>query len=303
MLFVISSSHLTSSPPRQDNAFGKSSIDVHQEISNFHFSKLQWDSGDYSLPLLSDPVHMTATHIPLIHVFNGNVAEHWCGKLFLPPSHCTNNKDECKQQLWPLIFRQAEDCGFNVKCRFRNFKNDELVIRVQCICGESYNSKNKSVTTPNHRNTFTAKPQRKNDLCNFSFYVRYHKYLSRWYVRVGDKTGRMSHSHHMRQFVNQKAKNMTQGDRVFLQTLVHHNFSPRDIVSIMKLKNGKDMDYRQIESVKHHALDTFVKNEDGSKPLSSGQRVLNYVRHDPTISYLAVMGDAHQAMSPSLRML
>ena len=104
MLFVISSSHLTSSPPRQDNAFGKSSIDVHQEISNFHFSKLQWDSDDYSLPLLSDPVHMTAIHIPLIHVFNGNVAEHWCGKLFLPPSHCTNNKDQCKQQLWLLIF-------------------------------------------------------------------------------------------------------------------------------------------------------------------------------------------------------
>ena len=71
MLFVFSSSHLTSSPPRQDNAFGKSSIDVHQEISNFHFSKLQWDSDDYSLPLLSDPVHMTATHIKYSIVYRG----------------------------------------------------------------------------------------------------------------------------------------------------------------------------------------------------------------------------------------
>ena len=263
-------------------------------------NQINWASTDYKLPLATSFHGTPNVDTPLAEVFNGTVKSGY-GKFFMPPSFDNNDEEKCRQTLFPLLHRIAGDCGFTVTCRFRKTAKVVRAILVGCSRSEKYQLPPENKKNP--RNCYTARPLKSEHRCNFHFFLRYDPLINRWYINANDRHHCLEHRLHSRRQVLPKARNILANDLDLFRTLVNANLSPRTVAQVMLLKTGKQIDAKQVSNFRHQCHECFVTNEDGSKPNSSAQRVLNYVRNDPEISYVAVMGGSMHMMSPSLRML
>jgi len=94
---------------------------------------------------------------------------------------------------------------------------------------------------------------------------------------------------------------LNSSDREMFDVLAKCNLPPSLIEMVMEMKTGKSITDSQIQQAKRDCADAMINTEDGSKATTSAERLVNYLKSDPMISYVIVYGESTGWMSRKVR--
>jgi hypothetical protein len=217
------------------------------------------------------------------------------------PKFNENTKQFRKTVLMMMLQDEAQRHGFNVVNR--GWEKDYNRLRIACSRQLLYDNSQQSHPEGKYNST-TQKATNKSDSCCFYFVLKWEPTVCRWYLRYQQTPGNTNHhGHHLMQSTSCRnhIDSLNSSDRKMFDVLAKCNLPPSLIEMVMHMKTGKSLTDSQIQQAKRDCADAMINTDDGLKATTSAERLVNYLKSDPTISYVIVYGESTGWMSRKVR--